>query len=343
MINLEVPQIWIAEDGHRIIQDHSIDDVMDSAIYYYEKENSFVSYKYRKLFLDNGAYSSARKGLELNREKVIRVQERLSPDLTIPLDYPLSPIDTLYSFRKKWRKTVENILYWQNCTTLNGRLAPALHSWNWTSLKENIEWLQKYSDSDIICLGSIVNPSIISKNHYFGDRICSKEFIFIIYKTIQIINKLSDFKIHVMGYGSSPLSLHLAFWLGVNSTDSAGHRRRAAYGNIILPGTSDRYVGGRDGKFISKKPNGKELKLISDCGCPICRENSNLLWKSWEARAIHNKFVIKNERERAEFWLSEGRDFYEKQLEELFSQTGIYPLWKYAKILMKYPSITKLL
>lgn len=146
-----------------------------------------------------------------------------------------------------------------------------------------------------------------------------------------------------MGYGSSPLSLHLAFWLGVNSIDSAGHRRRAAFGNIILQGTSDRYVGGRDGKFISKKPDEDEMKMIFECGCPICQVDPNQLWKSWEARAVHNKFVIKNERERAEYWLSQGKDVYEKQLENMFSHSGIYPLWKYAKILVKYPSITTFL
>jgi len=331
--------LWIAEDGSRIIQDHSSDDVMDSVIYYYKMDKPNIKYEYSRLFLDNGAYSSARKGIDLDREKVIEVQESIFPDLTIPLDYPLSRNDTSNSFKEKWSKTKENVLLWQNCTKLQGRLAPVLHSWGLDSLLENVRWLQKYCDSEIICLGSIVNSSIISKNFYFGDRTSSREFISILFKAICIVREQSDFKVHITGYGSSPLSLHLAYWLGADSVDSAGHRRRAAYGNIILPGTSDRYVGGKNGQFIKRKPNIKEMEMISKCQCPICRENSTHLWKNWEARAIHNKFVIKAERERAESWLAESRDFYEKQLDNLYAQTGIYNLWKHAKILVKYPSI----
>jgi len=312
---------------------------MDSTIYYYEEENPEVKYEYSKLFLDNGAYTANRKGIELKTEKVIKLQEEIWPDVTIPLDYPFSPGETINIMRKKWMKTVENIVFWQSSTKLGKRLAPALHGWSWKSILRNALLLQKISDSDIICLGSMINLHFVDRQNYFGDRSPTKEFISMLFKTIRIVKENTNFKVHVMGCGSSPLSLHLAYWLGADSVDSSGHRRRAAYGNIILLGTSDRYVGGRDGKFVSKRLTTKEKTLLAKCMCPVCRQEQDKLWKSWEARAIHNKYVIKLERDRAEKWLSQGRDIYEEKLEAMYSHSGSYFLWRLARLLLKYPSL----
>jgi queuine/archaeosine tRNA-ribosyltransferase len=160
-----------------------------------------------------------------------------------------------------------------------------------------------------------------------------------LHKAIEIVKRNTDFKIHIMGCGSSPLSLHIAYWLGANSVDSSGHRRRAAYGNIILPGTSDRYVGGREGKFVTRRMNQRERRLLSECNCPACRRDPQLIWQNWEARAIHNRYVIKNERNKAENWLSQGRDVYEERLESMYRRSGSYHLWRLARMLVKYPSL----
>lgn len=333
------PELWLGEDGSRIIQDHSTDHVMDSAINYYEEENTEIKYKYFKLFLDNGAYTANRKGIKLNRDRVVELQERIWPDLTIPLDFPFAPGESINIMKEKWVKTVDNIVYWQSCTQLRGRLAPALHGWSWDSLRDNATLLQKISDSDIICLGSMVNENFSKSKNYFGDRVNSAEFVSMLFKTIKIVKENTDFKIHVMGCGSSPLSLHIAYWLGANSVDSSGHRRRAAYGNIILPGTSDRYVGGRDGKFITTHLTPYERELLSHCGCPICRKDPSQLWDNWEARSIHNRYVIKKERDNAEGWLCKGRDFYEEKLETMYRRSGSYSHWRLARMLMKYPSV----
>jgi queuine/archaeosine tRNA-ribosyltransferase len=334
-----MPELWLGEDGSRIIQDHSCDHIMDSAINYYEDKNTEVKYKYFKLFLDNGAYTANRKGIELNRDRLVKLQERIWPDLTIPLDFPFTGGETINIMKNKWIKTVDNIVYWQSCTRLKGRLVPALHGWSWDSLRNNALMLQKISDSEIICLGSMINEHFLKKKYYFGDRIHSAEFVSMLFKTIKIVKENTDFKIHVMGCGSSPLSLHMAYWLGANSVDSSGHRRRAAYGNIILPGTSDRYVGGREGKFVNTRLSKLERELLSECKCPICEKNSKQLWENWEARAIHNRYVIKQERNNAEKWLSQGSDVYEEKLEAMYRRSGSYALWRLARMLVKYPSV----
>jgi len=333
------PELWLGEDGSRIIQDHSTDNVMDSTINYYEEETAEIKYKYLKLFLDNGAYTANRKGVKLDRDRVVELQERIWPDLTIPLDFPFGAGDTVNDMKNKWIKTIDNIDYWQSCTRLEGRLAPALHGWSWDSLRDNALLLQKISDSDVVCLGSMINESFSKSQHYFGDRIHSAEFVAMLFKTIKIVRENTDFKIHVMGCGSSPLSLHIAYWLGANSVDSAGHRRRAAYGNIILPGTSDRYVGGRDKKSFVTHLSSYDRELLSRCRCPVCRKNPSELWSNWEARSIHNRHVIKKERDNAERWLSKGSDVYEKKLETMYRRSGSYSLWRLARMLIKYPSV----
>lgn len=333
------PVLWLGEDGSRIIQDHSSDDIMDSAINYYDEEIPKVRYRYSRLFLDNGAYSANRKGIELESDKVIDLQETIWPNLTVPLDFPFRSGDTVNISREKWTKTVNNVIYWQSSTRLRGRLAPALHGWSWESLRQNAILLQKISDSETVCLGSFVNQNFMEKKYYFGDRVSSSEFILMLFKAIKMIKENTDFRIHVMGCGSSPLSLHIAYWLGADSVDSSGHRRRAAYGNIILPGTSDRYVGGRGGKFISRTPNQHEKQLLSECKCRACRRNDQAVWQDWEARAIHNRYVIKKERDKAEKWLSQGRDFYERKLEAMYRRSGSFNLWRLARLLVKYPSI----
>ena len=141
-----------------------------------------------------------------------------------------------------------------------------------------------------------------------------------------------------MGMGSSPLMLHIAYFLGVDSTDSSGWRRKAAYGKIILPGTGERYICNRSGKFSRKRLTHQELELLNKCQCAICSTNPSLLYTDWRARAIHNEYVIKREAEKARILLNLGRDKYEKYLDKLFSRSkyGLQYLWKYVKLLIKY-------
>lgn len=65
--------------------------------------------------------------------------------------------------------------------------------------------------------------------------------------------------------------------MGVDSTDSAGYRRKAAYGKILLPGTGERYVGRGDAKFGISKLSQNEVILLCKCQCPICRIDKSQL------------------------------------------------------------------
>jgi queuine/archaeosine tRNA-ribosyltransferase len=342
------PLLWIGETRRPIKKDRSSDLVMDSVINYYKSEKPRLGYEVGELFLDNGAFSASTMGMELETERVVFVQEALDPDLTIPVDYPFRAGMSIPEMRKLWGKTADNILYWQNSTNLNGRLVPALHAWDKKSLIDNIMWLQRNANADYIALGSIVNPQFSSYDGFFGDRQPRKELIDMICFAISCLEKMSDFKVHLMGFGSSPLMLHLGYYLGVRSTDSSGYRRKAAYGNIILPGTGERHIGTSATDFgasvIDANPYSHDLALLEKCICPICVTNKYQLWTDWKARAIHNEYVIKQEAKKAERFLALGTDTYEKYLDyTVFSRSSLKYLWEYAKLRRKYYRISEVL
>lgn len=324
--------------------DRRNDYVMDSVFNYYRKENPKLGYKAGELFLDNGAYTANMQNIELKRERIIEIQEKLDPSKTIPFDYPFKTGMLTSVMKKRWEKTAENIVYWQSSTTLDGSLVPSIHAWNKESLQNNLSWLQKYGNSDYLAVGSIVNSEFSQYTGFFGDRQPNKTLIDMLSYSIEAIKRITDFKIHIMGLGSSPLSIHFGYYLGIDSTDSSGYRRKAAYGQIVLPGTGERYVGNDTATFGGGVSiNRKELKLLHNCDCQICRINQDSLWTDWKSRAIHNDHVMKNERKLAKNLIKQGEETYEKYLNEIYKKSSLNYLWEYVKLKKKYNRISNIL
>lgn len=346
--------LWIGEQPSPVKKDRSSDLVMDSVINYYDSDQR-PRYEWGQLFLDNGAFTARMRGISLKRDKVIEVQESIGPDRTIPLDYPFRTGETCRQMVKSWNKTRDNIVYWQTSSRLRKKLVSTLHAWDKSSLDRNIRWLQRNADSDYVALGSIVGPGFQKSDGYFGDRQPSKELVDMLALAISSIAKLTDFKVHLMGFGSSPLMLHLGYYLGARSTDSAGYRRKAAFGKIILPGKGERHVGddslrGRDfgGHTMSLcegDPRREEdLVLLSRCGCPVCTTNPDALWVHWKARAIHNEFVMKQEASVAQYFSNLSESTYEMYLDRVvFPRSSMQYLWEYAKLRKNYYRISDLL
>jgi tRNA-guanine family transglycosylase len=335
----------MGEQPHSPIKlDRSSDYVLDSAINYYNKENPKLPYKVDQLFLDNGAFSANMADIELKEEKIIDIQEKLEPDKTIPLDYPFKNGLTVAMMEKRWKKTAKNIRYWQSSTTLHDKLVPALHAWSKDSLKNNLRWLQKHGDAEYLAVGSIVSPEFVKSTGFFGDRQPNKNLIDMLTLTVESVRSNTDFKIHLMGLGSSPLTLHFGYYLGIESTDSAGYRRKAAYGQIVLPGTGERYVGNNTATFGGGVAfNRKEMRLLQDCDCPVCRVNQDELWNDWKARAIHNDHVMRKERELAQNLMDDGVEAYEEYLDDIYKRSSFKYLWDYTKLKKKYNRISTVL
>jgi len=326
--------LWIGDDKQgRFIDEH--DKAMDSLIYYYDDKDPSISYRYKELFLDNGAYTAVRLNKKLDPERVKDVQERIDPDYTIPLDYPLTPGIPVKLMAKRWEATMRNILDWQQTTTLKA-LIPMLHAWSIRSLIRNIQWLQKYADARVVGIGSIVCYGFDKFNGYFGDRQPRKELIDMLITCVQMIRKYSDFKIHIAGFGSSPLMLNLGYYCGIDSTDTVGYKRKAAFGKISLPGRGDRHIGRLSARWGTQKLTDDDMELLSRCQCPICKNDQSLLWKHWKARAIHNKYVLQQEEKHARMLIERGRDAFERYLDKIFARSSLKYLWKYTKLRIRY-------
>lgn len=322
--------------------DRRADFVMDSVINYYKSQKPQISYFPGKLFLDCGAFTARQQGITLKENRVIEIQELFMPDKAVPLDYPFNPSMSVSIMSELWNKTKENIVYWQTSTKLQRRLVPVLHAWSKRSLISNLKWLEKKADADYIMLGSLVDPCFGDFSGFFGDRQPRKELVDMIALGIEATKKYTDFKVHLTGFGSSPLTLHLAYYLGVDSTDSAGCRRKAAYGKIILPGTGERHMSDRSTSFgDSRITDDLENTFLEKCDCPVCKVNPNLLSNDWKARAIHNEHVLKRARRLAQDLLKLGEDAYETYLEYFFRRSGLGYLWKYAKKRRKFVRISE--
>lgn len=336
--------LWIGESKRPVKVDRKSDLVMDSIINYYKSPAPRILYSPGKLFLDSGAFTARQQGITLERNHVVKIQELFMPDKAVPLDHPFAPGMSVSTMSKMWEKTKENVIFWQTSTKLQDRLVPVLHAWGKQSCVKNLQWLERKADTDTIMLGSLVNPSFSDYSGFFGDRQPRKELIDMISLGIEAVRRYTDFKVHVTGFGSSPLSLHLAYYLGADSIDSAGYRRKAAYGKIILPGTGERHISNRSVSFgNSRIDDSLDLMWLNKCNCPVCSTNPKLLLEDWKARAVHNEFVIKLEWQMAQDLLKIGEDAYETYLERIYARSGLSYLWEYAKLRRRYVRISEVL
>jgi len=84
--------------------------------------------------------------------------------------------------------------------------------------------------------------------------------------------------------------------VGVDSTDSATWRLKAAYGKVLLPGEGERHVTDRRVNFGKAKPKDGELEelhnLLNARGFPLLEDFFERIRTSFEYRALVNAFVV---------------------------------------------------
>ena len=340
-------ELWIGDHPSNFLPDgkffSSHDRVLDSIANYYDERFPTIPYRYESLFLDNGAYGATHNGRTLNHEKVKDLQEYFDPDKTIPLDYPFLPEMPQQQMIRRWEKTKENMLDLYATTSLR-EIIPSLHAWSARSLEKNVKWLAKHADANYIALGSIVTKEFGLSRPFFGDRFPNRQLVDMIIESVQLVRKLTGFSVHLMGFGSSPFTLHLGFFCGVNSTDTTGYRRGAAYGKIIIQGTGWRSVGKKRRSFDVPGPSKSEFEKLSKCGCPVCRKDQRLLYSNWKARAVHNKYVLQLEETRARRLIEKGFDAYEEYVAQVFSgchAPWFVNLWEYARNRVEIDAATR--
>jgi len=312
---------------------------MDSAYNYINRKEIRRQYSAYKLLTDSGAYTAARKGIILDPYEVIEIQEKLGSDVVMPLDYPFMPGMSFKEMEKRWRMTIENTQLWVDTLSKKIDVMPVVHAIGRKNLVKTVNTFSRIAgNSEYLAIGTLVDKTFELKG-FLGDRQLTKDIVNLIVFAIKTIREYG-YKVHLTGFGSSPAMLHLAIYLGVDSTDSSGFRRRAAYGKILIPGvTGERYVGRGDAKFGICNPSSFELRKLRECQCPICKSNQKLLWEDWRARAIHNEWVLKQTWREGLRMAKEDIEEYERFLDIFFSNSSLRHIWNYLKVLRKYGSI----
>ncbi|MCC6004024.1 MAG: hypothetical protein LM590_06750 [Thermofilum sp.] len=328
--------LWITEGPKPVIRERSSDYVMDSAINYLQYSTIERKYIALKLLADSGAYTAARKNMNLDPHRVLEIQQRLKPDICIPLDYPFMPWMTIKEIQERWRLTIENTRVWIETLNKKIEVMPIIHALGRRNLLETIKIISDIAgNSEYLAIGTIAF-SIDSLKGYLGDRQLSVDFINALVEAMRVAKNDYGYKVHVAGFGSSPLTIHLAIYMGIDSTDSSGFRRRAAYGKILLPGRGERYVGKGDARFGVTRLTPQEMRLLERCDCPVCRRDPSLLWRDWRARAIHNEWILKRSWQEGVHMAQEDMEKYERFIDMMFENSSLRYIWKYVKIKRKY-------
>ncbi|MFN3804820.1 MAG: tRNA-ribosyltransferase [Pyrobaculum sp.] len=231
-----------------------------------------------KLWIDSGGYQIMRKGITIDVYDVIKIYERVNADLYFSLDVPPTPQDPLELARKKFEKS------YQNWLKLSKRIevVPVLHVYK--DAKLFLEYLEKYENVPALAIGGAV-PYVLTT------RGASRQFAF---SLIAAARRRFKGKLHVFGLGSPAITPILRA-LGIDSTDTATWRLKAAYGKVLLPGGGERHVTKREVKFGKKKPKDGELEelyhFLRETGFPLADAFFERL-NRFEYRALVNAWVV---------------------------------------------------
>lgn len=313
-----------------------------------EKEGiyNFLGYD-GPILMDSGGFQFQKKEtIDINPLHIIDLYEKSKPDIGVILDHPLD----LNSEEKNDRRLLSTI---QNTEIMlknneNVVLLPVIHGYAAEDIYQIIEYIRDImGDPTLIGVGSLV-PLIKALNGR-KEFIMSKESIvermgpprtkaltgYYIVEIVKLIRReFPKSFLHVFGVGGVT-TMHLMFSLGVDSIDSVGWRLKAAYGAIQLPGVGDRFVSPRKRKRT--KLSEKDLILLEECECPICRQQKlarkielldNANPTTFCNRAIHNAWVFQQELKEA--WNMIEKNCYFKHVEERLRRSPIKKFFDYA-------------
>lgn len=262
-----------------------------------------------KVFLDNGAFSLSRKGLEISVAGYQEFVERAKPDWRpVPQDFIPAPSMSLSQQRKCLRRTM-NV----NTAFAADGFVPVIHiSRVINKYISELKAGEKLAAKPRLAIGGIV-PNLLRAPRALPHKK-------VLQNLIKLRSEFSDKEIHVFGIGGIS-TLHVAALLGIDSVDSSGWRNRAARGIILLSGKSERIIA-QLGSWKGRKISEEEKELLLKCQCPACQKfGLDGLTRGAAAgfrnRAAHNLWTLLEEAK----WIAEKlekkeyKDFYRERLE----------------------------
>lgn len=237
-----------------------------------------------ELWLDSGGYQILKKGLSVDVDKIAEIYRRIDAQLYFSLDVPPSPSDSPDEAEKKFQKSYRNWLKLRRA--VGDVVMPVLHVHRDPALFE--KYLALYRDAPALAIGAAVPYVLITRGVPRGSRELA----------IRLIQRVKEeFKgpLHVLGMGSPAVTPVLRA-IGVDSTDSATWRLKAAYGKVLLPGGGERHVTDRNVNFGRAKPRDGELEelylFLKTHGFPALDGFFERIRTSFEYRALVNAFVV---------------------------------------------------
>ncbi|ACB39979.1 tRNA-ribosyltransferase [Pyrobaculum neutrophilum] len=237
-----------------------------------------------ELWVDSGGYQILKRGLSIDVDKIAEIYRRVDAQLYLSLDVPPSPSDPPDAAEKKMRKSYQNWLKLRRA--VGDAVVPVLHVYRDEALFER--YLALYRDAPALAIGAAVPYVLITRGAPRGSR----------QHALSLIKRArEEFRgaLHVLGMGSPSVTPILAA-LGVDSTDSATWRLKAAYGKVLLPGGGERHVTDRPVNFGRAKPKDGELeelrRFLAQYGFPSLDGFHERIARSFEYRALVNAFVV---------------------------------------------------
>ena len=299
-------------NAYEILRKNRGNKIMERGIHNYLDFKGLVA-------MDSGGFLFMEKNvLEMHPGTILELYEKSKPNFGVILDHPLQPSLSENEKKKRQLKTLENTKYMVDAHKgKNPILIPVIHGHSLKEIAWFINELDKIGDFEIYGIGSLV-PSVFHTKSAGG--------IYDLIKIVSFVKKmLPDKKLHVFGVGST-LTMHLMFYIGADSVDSSGWRKKAAYGAIQLPGAGDRYI--TKNKKHKDYPGLSEVekRILENCDCPYSIDS---LMQSFKLRALHNAWVFQNEVKTARKLIEENT--YDEYVERILHKTQFYRAFQYAK------------
>jgi len=256
-------------------------------------------------FVDSGGFLTLRRGITIDQEKILQIQELSGADIASTVDFPFLIKNNSLTIAESILRSIENA---KDATKLRKRadmlLFASVHGNDPRIISNVLKHLAKYSVFDGFAVGSMV--PIRSNLRLLVDLIFSAR------------QAVPEKPLHVYGLGGI-LSTPLLVYLGADSFDSTSF--------IICGGKRQYFVPNYT--YVSMKRIAELNEL--PCACPICssktiqeiRENRTLI-------SLHNLWVLWYEIKQVQFAIAEQR--LESYIKERYTRNPIaLKAFEYAK------------
>ncbi|WP_372478929.1 tRNA-guanine transglycosylase [Halomicrobium sp. HM KBTZ05] len=235
-----------------------LEDYLDETIHQRPEFHGFDGI----LFTDSGGYKNLTKGgldgsdfeIELDQERVFKMQKQLGGDILINLDYPILESDSDAERREKARDTAENAVEFLELaedSDFDGAKYLSVHGFYYSQLETFMSVLtETFGTIDIEnAFDGIALGSLVPKKDNKGDLIRAVRDC----REVMAEYGLESLPLHVLGISSSAIPLLVA--VGADTFDSSSYIHGA--------------VNGKYYKSLAQKKPVQDVDL-TECPCPIC-------------------------------------------------------------------------